>query len=138
MNNTGRPLFRTSPVRYFLANLDQFCPVFYGEGLVLSFSPVFLVKFGLVLYVLVRYFWPNLDYICPVFFLQNGLSSGIFSKNWTSPQNRPVLIVRYSGGFFVHRGQNSDHRNSKTQIKFLSKLSSICPKLRFYDTLGAH
>ena len=33
--------------------------------------------------------------------------------------------------FFVHRGENSDHQNSKTQIKYLSKLSSICQKLRF-------
>ena len=42
MNNTVRPLFRTSPARYFLANFDSFCPAFNGEGLVLSFRPLVL------------------------------------------------------------------------------------------------
>ena len=50
----------------------------------------------------------------------------IFSKLWSQ-------FIQNSDQYL----QNSD-QNSKTQINFDSKLRSICPKLRYYDTLGAY
>ena len=92
---TGRPLIWTSPVRYFLANLDQFCPVFvryfWPEDQSFTVVRYFQSFFGLVF----RYFLVLFGLFCPVFFQENGLLSGILQQIWTRPQNRPVLNVRY-------------------------------------------